>query len=372
LGELKVMSESSVVRDRVFSEVKRLCYAGLDQKALLQEVAERTRRAVPLELYCMHANDPASGLITRGVFSGPGSREVARVALERVQFEDEVTPFGWMARRGLAALSLSESTGGKLERALRYREVMVPLGFEHEVRGVFALDGELWGTVSAMRESGSPDFEAREVAFFRRIAPHLAAGLKAATLRSEALAGPEGHDSPGVLVLDERGRLLQYTGAAERRLRDLGDLGPGWREGYGLPAAILSIRGAIRRALGRGTDREKSSVPRLLVRARSGRWLVLHGSWTEPGTARGGEAMIVIEAAGPREVAWLKTSAYGLTGREREVVDLVVRGASTREISQTLYISEYTVQDHLSNIFEKVGARGRRALVRRLYLESLF
>jgi DNA-binding CsgD family transcriptional regulator len=82
--------------------------------------------------------------------------------------------------------------------------------------------------------------------------------------------------------------------------------------------------------------------------------------------------MIVIEAAGPREVAWLRTSAYGLTEREREVVDFVVRWASTRQISQTLYISGYTVQEHLSNVFEKVGERGRRALVKRLYLESIF
>lgn len=80
--------------------------------------------------------------------------------------------------------------------------------------------------------------------------------------------------------------------------------------------------------------------------------------------------MIVIEASGPREVAWLKTSAYGLTKREREVVDLVVRGASTRRISQALYISEHTVREHLSNVFEKVGEPGRRALVRRLYLDA--
>ncbi len=147
-GSLEVMSESSLVMDRTFSEVRRLCYAGLDEEALLREVAERTRRLVPFELYCMHTNDPSSGLITRGVLSDAGYGEVARVALERVQFEDVVTPFGWMARRGLAALSLSESTRGKAEHALRYREVMVPLGVEHEMHGVFALDGELWGSVT--------------------------------------------------------------------------------------------------------------------------------------------------------------------------------------------------------------------------------
>ncbi len=206
-----------------------------------------------------------------------------------------------------------------------------------------------------MREPTSPDFDAREVAFFRRIAPHLAAGLKVAALRSEALREPDRDDSPGVLILDRAGRVIQHTGAAERRLAELGDLGSGWREGVGLPAAILSMTGALRRALGPGTDQEGSSVPRLLVRARSGRWLVVHGAWTEPSADRGSETMIVIEAAGPREVAWLKTSAYGLTEREREVVDLVVRGASTKQISQTLYISEYTVHNHLRNVFEKVG-----------------
>jgi DNA-binding CsgD family transcriptional regulator len=357
--------------DRTFSEVRRLCYAGLDEETLLREVAERTRRAVPLEGYCMHVNDPSSGLVTRGVLSDAGYGEMVRLALERVQFEDEVTPFGWMVKRRFAALSLSEATGGNPERALRYREVMVPVGFEHEVRGVFALDGELWGSVTAMREPSSPDFDSREVAFFRRIAPHLAAGLKAAALRSEALGEPDGDNSPGVLVLDRAGQVLQYTGAAERWLRELGDLGPGWREGEILPLAILSMTGALRRALGPGMDREGSRVPRLLVRGRSGRWLVLHGAWTESGLGRGSETMIVIEAAGPREVAWLKTSAYGLTKREREVVDLVVRGASTKQISRALYISEYTVQEHLSNVFEKVGERGRRALVKRLYLESL-
>jgi DNA-binding CsgD family transcriptional regulator len=282
-----------------------------------------------------------------------------------------VAPFGWMVEKRLAARSLSEGTGGKPERVLRYREVMVPLGVEHEVRGVFATNGELWGSVSAMREATSPDLDGREVEFFSRIAPHLAARLKAAVLRSEALADPDGDASPGVLVLDRADRVVMHTKAAERWLSDLGDLGPGWREGRNLPAAVSSVTGALRRVLGQAADREGNGVPRLLARGRSGRWLVLHGALTEPGPDRDGETTIVIEPAGPHEVAWLKTAAYGLTKREGEVVDLVIRGASTKEISRALYISEYTVQEHLSSVFEKVGERGRRALVKRLYLESL-
>jgi DNA-binding CsgD family transcriptional regulator len=113
-------------------------------------------------------------------------------------------------------------------------------------------------------------------------------------------------------------------------------------------------------------------VPCLSVKSRSGRWLTLQGALTEARPGSPGQRMIVIEPTGPRQVAWLKTAAYGLSPREREIVDMVLRGASRKQISATLYISEYTVQDHLSNVFDKVGVRGREALIKRLFLDNLY
>jgi DNA-binding NarL/FixJ family response regulator len=49
----------------------------------------------------------------------------------------------------------------------------------------------------------------------------------------------------------------------------------------------------------------------------------------------------------------------------------VAQGFSTRGISGTLYISEYTVQRHLQNAFEKVGVRSRRELIKRLFFDNL-
>ncbi len=46
-----------------------------------------------------------------------------------------------------------------------------------------------------------------------------------------------------------------------------------------------------------------------------------------------GEIVIGIEPAGPNEMAWLNTAAYGLSLGEEEVVEFVVRGASTRQTS---------------------------------------
>lgn len=49
----------------------------------------------------------------------------------------------------------------------------------------------------------------------------------------------------------------------------------------------------------------------------------------------------------------------GLTDRELEVLRLVAQGASNREISTALFISEKTTKNHLTHIFEKIGVSDR-------------
>ena len=79
-----------------------------------------------------------------------------------------------------------------------------------------------------------------------------------------------------------------------------------------------------------------------------------------------------MEPPGPKEMLWLNTAGYGLTVREREVVGLVMRGFSTAQISATLYISKYTVQEHLCGAFDKLGVRDRQALVERLSFDNIY
>ncbi|HVF00882.1 MAG TPA: helix-turn-helix transcriptional regulator [Rubrobacteraceae bacterium] len=78
-----------------------------------------------------------------------------------------------------------------------------------------------------------------------------------------------------------------------------------------------------------------------------------------------------MDPAGFKESTWPNTSTYVLGPREEEVVGFVVRGASTRQISQALYVTEDTIQKHLQNVFEKVSVRSCQALVKRLYLNTI-
>ncbi|WP_432837561.1 AAA family ATPase [Dactylosporangium sp. CA-092794] len=55
-----------------------------------------------------------------------------------------------------------------------------------------------------------------------------------------------------------------------------------------------------------------------------------------------------------------------LTEREREVADLAGLGLTNREIAGRLYLSQKTVEAHVSRVFAKLGVRSRAALARRL------
>jgi DNA-binding CsgD family transcriptional regulator len=300
---------------------------------------------------------------------GEGDAGAGNAYLDRIYFEEDLAVMNEMLRERRTVQLLSETTGGALERSLRYREMLKPFGFGYELGGAF-VDGSLWGGMDLIREDGDPDFSGAEVSLIKRIAPNIGAGLKAAALRSHAAAGQDSPDAPGVLTLDRSGKIVSNTPSAEHWLGELENLDASWRHER-IPMAVRMVSGALRHALAPGSDNDHNLIPRVRARGRSGRWLALYGSLTEPSGDRPGETVIVIGAAKPEEVAWLNVAAYGLSPREEEVVGLLVRGFSNRQISHTLFISEHTVQRHLSNIFEKVGVRSRKTLLKRLFFENL-
>ena len=162
---------------------------------------------------------------------------------------------------------------------------------------------------------------------------------------------------PGVLTLDRSGKVVSHTPSAEHWLGDLEDLDPSWRD-ENLPMTVRMVSGALRHALAPGSDNDHNLIPRVRVRGRSGRWLALYGSLTEPSGDRPGETVIVIGPAKPEEVAWLNVAAYGLSPREEEVVGLLVRGFTNRQISRTLFTSPSTPSSDTSPTSSRRSASG--------------
>ena len=57
--------------------------------------------------------------------------------------------------------------------------------------------------------------------------------------------------------------------------------------------------------------------------------------------------------------SWVPSSGESLTPREKEVLQLVSRGATNKEIASRLFIAENTVKNHLRNILAKLHLQNR-------------
>ena len=48
-----------------------------------------------------------------------------------------------------------------------------------------------------------------------------------------------------------------------------------------------------------------------------------------------------------------------LTKREKEIFEMLIVNKTTKEIANNLKISEKTVRNHISNVIQKLGVKGR-------------
>ena len=97
------------------------------------------------------------------------------------------------------------------------------------------------------------------------------------------------------------------------------------------------------------------------------------GIWLGLRITRKRERVVVREVLVPAEAPALKAFApntaqqqnLGITPRELEILTLVARGLSNREIATQLFVSENTVKTHCARTFDKLGAARRTQAVQR-------
>jgi DNA-binding CsgD family transcriptional regulator len=83
------------------------------------------------------------------------------------------------------------------------------------------------------------------------------------------------------------------------------------------------------------------------------------------------EVFVPAKAAAPEPFArdtahqQAQQQALGITARELEILTLIARGLSNREIATQLFVSENTVKTHCARTFDKLGAARRTQAVRR-------
>lgn len=137
----------------------------------------------------------------------------------------------------------------------------------------------------------------------------------------------------------------------------------GWHQ---LTPALPSIRSRCERSVALISDCSRPHMKEILesdfnsLVHRSASVVILNRAIDS--TARG--SRYVDETVG----VWLlseaasRWSVFSLTAREREIADLLITDLTIADLARHLRISHNTIKYHVSNVYRKVGVKGRRGL----------
>jgi DNA-binding CsgD family transcriptional regulator len=340
--------------ERQVAEIVRRCYAGLDATQLRLEVLGRLRRIMPADAAFFATVDPVTLLFTMAVAEDPLAAATP-LFLDNEFGRDDVNKFAALSGSIDRVASLDRATHGDRSVSPRYREIMAPLGLGDELRAALVAGQHCWGVLCLHREDSSLGFTDQELRLVRRIAPHLAEGLRRAVALPPAADAGSQPRTPGIIVLDAHLGVMSISPQAEYWLAEMADpSSPGATE---LPLAVYAAAARLSR-IEQLPDR--SAAPTVRVRTRAGQWLIIHAARLDgPG---GRQTGIVFQPASPTQLSSLFLSTYGLTPAQQRVAGLVLQGHSTRQIASELHISANTVQEHMTAVFDKAGVRSRREL----------
>lgn len=340
-------------RARVQRRVVDACRRAMTPVGLLEVLMQALGPDVSADRWCAMTLDPATNLPTGGKHDQGVSPEYGPRMLELEFREGDVNALSDLSRAPSPVATLAAATEGQPERSTRYREVLAPDGLAHELRAVFRDSHGAWAALILFRSNGKPDFSPGERSLIAGVSDAVTQALRRVLLIGEI----EAHacaDTPGLLLVggDTELRIRHASATAAQWLAQIDD-----GQAEQLPYALYSLAQRAR-ASGHAVSR---------MRTRGGRWLTVHGESTG-GENR--EVSIILAPSRPHEIAGVMAGAYALTAREAEVARLVAAGCSNPEVAQLLFVSRYTVEDHLKKVYAKLGVNSRSELVARLFFDQ--
>jgi DNA-binding CsgD family transcriptional regulator len=208
-----------------------------------------------------------------------------------------------------------------------------------------------WGWIEAYRDGADRRFEAGDLELLANVGPNLGSALRRGFMSAKESYAHE-PSPPGVIVLNPDLSRVSWTAGARAWI----DVLPAARlfAAWGmLPAVVYPVATLSR-------SRDAATDAHALERAVDGRWVMIEAAPLEGDTD--GKIAVTLRHAAPTETFDVFCRAWALTQRERDVVAAVVAGLDTRAVTERLFISRHTVQDHLKAVFEKIGVHSRREL----------
>lgn len=337
-------------RTRCRRRLERVSESALDCESIRREAIAELQSIIGFDRWCWPLADPETLLPGSGLAEHDFGPSVPR-SLELEYSTDDFAAKRVLASGPRSAGSLRGETGGDLARSPRWDEVMRPVGIG-DVAAVACRDAlGCWGWIEAYRDGADRPFEEQDLDFLASVAPRLGSALRRTMYANDdfvAVPSP-----PAVIVLDSNLRVVSSTPGARSWIDALPSASLFAQ--FGMLPSVIYPAATLARA------RRSAAGAHALLRAVDGRWVMIEAA---PLDGEGnGKIAVTLRSATASETFHLLCRAYALSQREREVVAALVAGRDTRAISERLFISRHTVQDHLKSVFQKVGVHSRRELL---------
>ncbi|MEV5976390.1 helix-turn-helix transcriptional regulator [Streptomyces sp. NPDC052114] len=313
------------------------------------ELSRLLSRAVPHDGYLLTGFDPVTGarcfLACENTYDTRARRRMDRAdALGLTR-----SPVAELVGGGCPVTVLGAGARDESPQARRLHRIMAADSYGSELCVALSARGVTRAVLVLLRERGARPFSPTEAARAAELAGPLADAVRR-YVTGKPLS-PRGRHFPlSVLIVDGDDRVSGATAAGRDALSGLlpGVYPTGGQERFGF---LWHITYTARRTAAPAITRAPTPLGWFSLQAQP-----LDG-------ARADDVVVTLQPAPAAELLPALAQWYGISRRERAVVEQALQGLAVKQIARRLDLSPHTVNDHFKAVYRKTGVTGREELI---------
>jgi DNA-binding CsgD family transcriptional regulator len=257
---------------------------------------------------------------------------------------------------------------GDLIKSEYYNDFLEPQSIHYQMTIYLRSGGKLLGALALFRSKSEKDFSLHENAKGELLASQLTGALEKSIYidkvnKSKEVINSICPDLPykGLIVLDESLEPVYINEEAKKTIPSLTEERELWEDSlFPLPKELYIQCKQLTECSKQGEDSSTSREAKILDKST--------GQTTSTNlrlinySRDSGLYLICMNQNESGSLLANHLKQFGLTRRELEVTGLVCEGFKNSEIGEKLFISEYTVENHLRSIYEKLGVKNRTSM----------
>ncbi|WP_306335630.1 helix-turn-helix transcriptional regulator [Streptomyces sp. KL118A] len=312
-------------------------------------LSQQLGRVLPHDGYLLSGFDPVTGarcfLACENSYSSAARRRMDRAnALGRTR-----RPVADLLHGPCPAVVLGAGAQDPGPETLRLHDLMAADDYGSELCIALSRRGVARGALVLLRERGSRPFSPEETVCAAELAQPLASAVTR-YVTDKPLRPRQIHLPPAIVVINKNNEIAGATSAGRDALRGIL---PGV-----YPAAdqelfsfIWHITYTVRR----------TGMPAITRAPTPLGWFSLQAHPLDG--AMSGDVVVTLQPAPPAELLPALAQWYGITARERMVIEGALQGQAAKQIARRLDLSPHTVNDHFKAVYRKTGVTSREELI---------